>query len=79
MILAGGAIGSSHVLMHSGVGPSDVLKAAGVDVTLDLPGVGQHVQDHVSMQVTWKTTAHTANSLHTQNLAAGNGISALFL
>ncbi|KAL1937337.1 hypothetical protein VTO73DRAFT_13850 [Trametes versicolor] len=79
VILAGGAIGSPHVLMHSGVGPSDVLKAAGVDVTLDLPGVGQHVQDHISTQVTWKTTAQTANSLHTQNLAAGNGNSPAFL
>lgn len=79
VILAGGAIGSPHVLMHSGVGPADVLKAAGVDVTLDLPGVGQHVQDHISTQVVWKTSAQTASSLHTQNLAAGNGNSPAFL
>lgn len=30
VILAGGAIGSPAILMYSGVGPSDVLKAAGV-------------------------------------------------
>lgn len=30
VILAGGSIGSPHVLMHSGVGPADVLKKAGV-------------------------------------------------
>ena len=47
VILAGGTVGSPAVLMHSGVGPSDVLTAAGVDVLLDLPGVGQHLQDHV--------------------------------
>ena len=47
VILAGGAVGSPHVLLHSGVGPADVLQAAGVDVKLDLPGVGQHLQDHI--------------------------------
>lgn len=38
VILAGGAIGSPNILMQSGVGPSDVLTAAGVDVLLDFPG-----------------------------------------
>lgn len=47
VILAGGSIGSPAMLMHSGVGPSDVLGAAGVDVVYDLPGVGQHLQDHI--------------------------------
>ena len=47
VILTGGTVGSPHVLMHSGVGPSDVLTAAGADVLLDLPGVGQHLQDHI--------------------------------
>ena len=46
VILAGGTVGSPHVLMHSGVGPSDVLTAAGVEVVHELPGVGQHLQDH---------------------------------
>lgn len=47
VILSGGAIGSPAMLLHSGVGPSDVLGAAGVDVVYDLPGVGQHLQDHI--------------------------------
>jgi len=47
VILSGGAIGSPHVLFHSGIGPSDVLGPAGIDVKLNLPGVGQHLQDHV--------------------------------
>ena len=47
VILAGGAIGSPHVLLHSGVGPQDVLQSAGVNLTLALPGVGQHLQDHI--------------------------------
>lgn len=47
VILAGGALGSAHVLMLSGVGPKDVLDAAGVPVKAELPGVGQHLQDHL--------------------------------
>jgi choline dehydrogenase-like flavoprotein len=35
------------MLMLSGVGPQDVLAAADVDVKLVLPGVGQHLQDHL--------------------------------
>lgn len=47
VLLAGGAIGTPQVLMLSGVGPQDVLQAAGVPVQMALPGVGQHVQDHI--------------------------------
>ncbi|RDX48422.1 GMC oxidoreductase [Lentinus brumalis] len=64
VILAGGAVGSPHVLMLSGVGPKDVLQAAGVAVQVELPGVGQHLQDHISTAVTFKTTTDTAASLH---------------
>lgn len=46
VILAGGTIGSPTVLLHSGVGPKDVLSDAGVDLVSELPGVGQHLQDH---------------------------------
>ena len=47
VILSSGSIGSPNILMHSGVGPKDVLTAAGVPVKLDLQGVGQHLQDHI--------------------------------
>lgn len=47
VILAAGVIGSPQILQLSGVGPSDVLTAAGVDVQSNLPGVGQHMQDHL--------------------------------
>jgi choline dehydrogenase-like flavoprotein len=47
VILAAGAIGSPAVLLYSGVGPKDVLSAAGVALVSELPGVGQHLQDHL--------------------------------
>jgi choline dehydrogenase len=46
VILASGSIGSPSVLLHSGVGPKDVLADAGVELVSELPGVGQHLQDH---------------------------------
>lgn len=46
VILSSGTIGSPAVLLHSGVGPKDVLSSAGVDLVSELPGVGQHLQDH---------------------------------
>ena len=47
VILSSGAVGSPRIMLHSGVGPSDVLGAAGVPVVHALPGVGQHLQDHI--------------------------------
>ena len=47
VILSGGALGSPHILLLSGVGPRDVLEAAGVPLVSELPGVGQHLQDHL--------------------------------
>ena len=47
VILASGSVGSPTVLLYSGIGPKDVLDAAGVPVISELPGVGQHLQDHL--------------------------------
>ena len=51
VILCGGAIGSPHVLMLSGIGPAAHLMDRGVEVVHDLPGVGQCLQDHYSAAV----------------------------
>ena len=51
VILCGGAIGSPHVLMLSGVGRAEDLAEKGVAVVHDLPGVGQCLQDHYSAAV----------------------------
>lgn len=47
VVLSAGAIGSPHLLMLSGIGAADHLRAHGIDVISDLPSVGQHLQDHV--------------------------------
>lgn len=63
VILAGGSIGSPQVLMLSGIGPSDVLSSAGVSSVMSLPGVGQHLTDHLSAGVSWTTNAETSAML----------------
>jgi len=51
VILCAGAIGSPRLLMLSGIGPADHLRAAGVAVVHDLPGVGANLQDHIDLCV----------------------------
>jgi choline dehydrogenase-like flavoprotein len=49
VIVSCGAIGSPRLLQLSGIGPADALKAAGVTVVHDLPGVGSNMQDHLDL------------------------------
>ena len=51
VIICAGAIKSPQLLMLSGVGPSDHLKKHGIAVQQHLPGVGQNLQDHLSVSV----------------------------
>lgn len=46
VILCGGAYGSPQLLMLSGIGPADHLRQSGITPIMDLPGVGQHLQEH---------------------------------
>jgi choline dehydrogenase len=56
VILAGGAVNSPHLLMLSGVGPAEHLRDRGVEVLLDLPGVGGNLQDHLAVGVAYRLT-----------------------
>ena len=51
VILCGGAINTPQTLQVSGVGNADELRALGIDVVHDLPGVGEHLQDHLEVYV----------------------------
>lgn len=55
VVLSAGALHSPQILMLSGIGPEAMLKEAGIEVKIDLPGVGQNLQDHpTSTNVTFK-------------------------
>ena len=56
VILCGGAINSPQLLQLSGVGNADELRALGIDVVADLPGVGENLQDHLEVYIQYACT-----------------------
>jgi choline dehydrogenase len=57
VILAAGALASPHLLMLSGIGPAEQLREQGIEVAVDLPGVGENLQDHPAMSYVWEVPA----------------------
>jgi choline dehydrogenase len=51
IILAGGAISSTQLLLLSGIGAAAQLRELEIEVVVDLPGVGQNLRDHVATAV----------------------------
>jgi choline dehydrogenase len=67
-ILAGGSVGSPHLLQLSGVGPGAPLQQHGIPVVHALPGVGGNLQDHLQLRLIYRvanavTLNQQANSL----------------
>ena len=56
VILCGGAINSPQLLQLSGIGAASELRALGIDVVADLPGVGENLQDHLEVYVQHSST-----------------------
>lgn len=48
VVVSAGAFGTPQILMASGVGPGAHLQQFGITPVLDVPGVGQNLQDHIS-------------------------------
>lgn len=55
VILSAGAFGSPQLLMLSGIGPEDELRAHGIAIRHALPGVGQNLQDHIDHTLHWRS------------------------
>jgi choline dehydrogenase len=69
VIVAGGAIQTPNLLLHSGIGDRQLLRDAGVDCAVHLPGVGRHLQDHPLVSLAWKTPSWSSVSPSAQALA----------
>jgi choline dehydrogenase len=65
VILSAGVIGSAHLLLLSGVGPADELRAHGVSSVADLP-VGKNLHDHLFVPLTFldPTAVHRGTPWH---------------
>jgi choline dehydrogenase len=64
VILAAGAIGSPHLLELSGIGAGERLRALGIGIVRESPGVGENLQDHLQLRLVYKVhNALTLNQL----------------
>ncbi len=61
VILSAGTFGSPQLLMLSGIGPAAHLRAHGIEVRHDLPGVGENMQDHAGISQTMWVNRTTYN------------------
>jgi choline dehydrogenase-like flavoprotein len=75
VIVTSGAIGSPKLLMLSGVGPGDHLKALGIDVRADVAQVGSNLSDHVNIDVVAELHGHQSLDRYRKpHLAAWAGL-----
>ncbi|ULH17770.1 GMC family oxidoreductase N-terminal domain-containing protein (plasmid) [Deinococcus sp. KNUC1210] len=68
VILSAGAYGSPHLLLLSGIGPAQELERCGIPVRRELPGVGEHLQNHVLTGVvhTWASNLPRSELNHSE-------------
>jgi choline dehydrogenase len=66
-LLAAGAIGSPQILQLSGIGPAARLRSHGITPQVDLPGVGENLQDHLQLRMVFKVSG-----VKTLNTSASN-------
>ncbi|WP_157897969.1 GMC family oxidoreductase N-terminal domain-containing protein [Mycolicibacterium rutilum] len=76
VILSAGAVGSPHLMQVSGLGPAELLTEHHVPVAVDLPGVGENLQDHLQIRSVYRIRgARTVNTLYRNLITrAGMGI-----
>lgn len=81
VILTAGAIGSPHLMQVSGLGPAGLLTQHHVPVAVDLPGVGENLQDHLQLRTIYRVQgARTVNTLYRNWITrAGMGLQYLLL
>ncbi|KAF9458550.1 aryl-alcohol-oxidase from pleurotus Eryingii [Collybia nuda] len=53
VILSAGAVGTPHILLHSGIGDTDSLNKLGIKPLLHLPDVGKNLSDHPLLPSSW--------------------------
>lgn len=66
-VLCAGAIGSPQILQLSGIGPGELLQRHGIGVEVEMPGVGENLQDHLQIRMAFKI-----RGAKTLNTMAGN-------
>lgn len=64
IIISAGAVQSPQILQLSGIGNATELRALGIDIVADLPGVGENLQDHLLVSVIYEAKQPLAAPNH---------------
>ncbi|MCB9703608.1 MAG: GMC family oxidoreductase [Myxococcales bacterium] len=65
VVMAAGALETPKLLMLSGIGPGEAIRAVGLPVVADVPGVGQELHDHPNVPVFFRSR-HRVDALYPQ-------------
>jgi choline dehydrogenase len=62
VLLAGGALNSPQLLELSGIGAGRLLQSLSIPVVVDLPAVGENLQDHLAVSYFYRSRVPTLNN-----------------
>ncbi|MDB5777508.1 MAG: choline dehydrogenase [Herbaspirillum sp.] len=66
-VLAAGTIGSPQILQLSGIGPGALLQKYNVPLVRNLPGVGENLQDHLQIRMSFQVKGVKTLNMMTRN------------
>jgi choline dehydrogenase len=55
VIVSMGPLNTPKILLLSGIGPAEQLRKFNIPVVVDLPGVGENLQDHLNVRMCWES------------------------
>ena len=74
IILASGAIGSPQIMQTSGISSGALSQKFGINNIIDLPGVGENLQDHLQMRLVFKVKNTKTLNLRANSLLGKIGM-----
>jgi choline dehydrogenase-like flavoprotein len=72
VVVSASTMQSPAILMRSGIGPAEELRAMGIAVQVDVPEVGRNLQEHASVATSYFVDIPTYNNLVTPWRMPGN-------
>lgn len=71
VVLSAGVYGSPAILLRSGIGPADHLRAVGIEPALDLPGVGRNLHDQPCVEIWYRGSGELIEAMEQHRAETG--------